>query len=667
MDVLEKHREWLKDYEGLMYSIALNEKHQISWQNDKHKYKDSNWSPEINCIARHPKRLIIEFDGEEKQAKGYLIKTKLKLIENKWWFIHSTHKGKSDYLWIEFTKEISDKEAERFLKWIAPEGSEIDLNFASSKKVFPVLYAVHWKHSYQRELPIEFYEGEKINYDSLFKDKKNEQGFEYKTYRKGNQIIVMERFSPVPYAKELMENYKFMYDKYKRFWRYDFKDNLWKEDAEDFIRNLCRVSLLGEQQQKNNYTNEIVSYIRDLSYNPNFNGELDKNLIPFKNVLYNIDDDSFIDYSPEYFTTNKLPIEMDSLYTQCDIIDSFFEDIATKEYKEILYDLTAYCLYRSQPYQKLFFLFGGGANGKSTYLEMLRLFLGNNNVSSISPHDICGGNRFALGGIWNRYANISSDISYEILKEVNKIKEITGGDTISIERKYMESFPTKLYAKQIFSTNQLPIVNDKTNAWFRRIYLIEFPMRFNKPDREILDKLTTKTQLNGLAWQCIKRLKRMKENGWIFNFDINIDKVEEMYENLSNPLSKFIKENCEVDDGNENAFIWKFELRERFEQWLKDNKMRVWSDTEIGLEMKKKFEDGRRWYKSFGQIDKLYRVWQGLRWLKVRTINTNDRVDIHSIPLQTKGIYIESSLSTPVNPVNPVICKNANFYGDQNG
>ncbi|MEM4270831.1 MAG: hypothetical protein QXO70_01905, partial [Candidatus Pacearchaeota archaeon] len=167
LDVVDKHRMWLKDYEGLNYSIAVDGKHLMKWKTEPKQYSDKDYDVRINCIGRKPNRTIIEFDGDESEAKENLEITAKKLKEYGYGFIRSTHKGKSDYLWVEFNRDMKDKEIEQFLFWIAPKGSKIDLNFASSNKVFPVLFAVHWKHSYQREIPIEFHEGNQIDFDAL--------------------------------------------------------------------------------------------------------------------------------------------------------------------------------------------------------------------------------------------------------------------------------------------------------------------------------------------------------------------------------------------------------------------------------------------------------------------------------------------------------------------
>ena len=454
--------------------------------------------------------------------------------------------------------------------------------------------------------------------------------------REAKKIVLMSKFSPVPYAESLQKEYTFLYDKYKRFWRYDPKNGIWREDAEDFIKSNLRNELLGEEQQRNQYTTEVVSYIRDISWTDENTTELDINFIPFQNCIYDIEKDEFVDFSPKYFVTNKIPVKIDSNITDCDVIDGFFEDCVGKELKSILYDLCAYCLFRYQPYQKMFFLFGAGANGKSTFLELLREFVGVDNVSSVSPHELIN-NRFSIGGMWNKYANVSSDISYDVLRNVNKLKEITGGDTVYVERKYQDPFPAKVYAKQIFSTNQLPIVNDKTLAWYRRIYLIQFPRIIEEKmlDPMLLQKLTTENQLNGLAWQCIKRLREMKKRNYRFEKDIDIEKMKEMYEDLSNPLHKFLREN--VDDGYDDH-LWKFEFKDRFQDWLKQHKFRTWSESEIGVEMKRmRHEDSKKTFNEFGKEKKRYWAWLGIKWKSLSDVKAVTSVT----PFSINSIYKE--------------------------
>src|SRR3989304_2683229 len=71
--------------------------------------------------------------------------------------------------------------------------------------------------------------------------------------------IMTYKFSPAIHSQQLMKTYKFLYDKYKRFWRYDWGEGIWKEDAEEIIRLELRTNLFGEEEQKSFYANEIIS------------------------------------------------------------------------------------------------------------------------------------------------------------------------------------------------------------------------------------------------------------------------------------------------------------------------------------------------------------------------------------------------------------------------
>lgn len=172
-DIVEQHKAWLEDYRGNFYSKGYEGKELMKWKEERKFYEKFDTS--INKISRKKDRLVIEFDNKlpnseikdkEKIAK-FVEETKKKLESNKWGYIETTHNGASNYLWIEFNRELLSEEAESFLKWIAPEGSEIDINFSRDTFCFPVMFAIHWKHSNNRELPVNWFYGEKIDYDSL--------------------------------------------------------------------------------------------------------------------------------------------------------------------------------------------------------------------------------------------------------------------------------------------------------------------------------------------------------------------------------------------------------------------------------------------------------------------------------------------------------------------
>jgi len=392
------------------------------------------------------------------------------------------------------------------------------------------------------------------------------------------KIVVVEKFSPVHYAKPILEKYHFLLDKYLRFWRYDSDEGIWKEDAETWLKAYLRTNLFGDESQKSHYVKEVIDYIRDISYNP-IDFKSPTNIIAFKNIAVDLNTGQRVQLKPEYYVTNKIPVVLDENIQDCPKIDKFFTEVMGEKNKIILYELVAYTLYRDYPYQKIFYLYGSGANGKSTFLDLLMTFIGEHNVASETPHDLIG-SRFSAGNLFNKLANISSDISYELLKNPNKIKMLSGGDYINCERKYQNAFPFKNFAKLIFSTNMLPPTNDKSFAYYRRLYLIEFSKQFTgkNANKNLLAELTTPQELSGLAWKSIEILLQMKARGWSFTIDPEVEEVMEKYEKLSNPVHMFVEENCEDEI---DSYIFVSTFYKDFQLWSKNKGLPILGNNEI--------------------------------------------------------------------------------------
>ena len=431
-----------------------------------------------------------------------------------------------------------------------------------------------------------------------------------------NQIILMTKFSPVPYAEEIIKSVHLIYDKHKRFWRYNKERGLYSDDAEQFIRTIIRKDLMGDEQQKRNYIEEIISYLKDIKYNPNFEPNANPYLIPIKNKIYNIKTGEFLEFSPEHFITNKIEIEIDENIKECPKIDKFFEDCVGSDLKPILYDLPAYCLFKDIPYQKIFFIFGPASTGKSRYMEFLEHFLGKENYCSVEPQKIQK-DLHSTSQMWLKLANIVSDINYDALDNINLLKKLSGGDTITIRKMYKEGFDEKLFLKQIFTTNKLPVVAEKTSAWYRRVYPIHFSNIIEQEKRNpfIIKELTEPNELKGFMWKILERLNILYKNNFIFEIDINEKEIAKVYEEFSNPVLMFINENCVIE---KEGWVFKYDFEERLNNWLKVSHFPIQTKGQINQYMRDFFNESQR--ESFVG-GKPYRVWTGIRWKKTEDIS----------------------------------------------
>lgn len=619
----EKHRAWLKDYEGLHFSIGKNKKDLIYWKKDMNKYiyNDHLWSgwmccdfkggflyaKDINKIQRHKNRLVIEFDGEK--TNEFLEEVYNKLKEKKIGFIRSNHGGKCDYLWVEFTRELKPKEAKEFLKWVAPEGSEVDINFCSDARRLPVLFAKHWKYD-SWEMPTEYFEGEQIDYDSLniqkpkgeIKKAEKEEGLYY-TFKKAASLFTtkgqVETFNKIQ---------PLFYDKSGLWWLWNLENKAWELVDEIDILNMIKDTT-GEDTVSSKNRTEILNALKQEG-RKNIPKPIQPTWIQFKDEVVDILTGKRFSSTPKYFATNPIPWKLnDDNFEQTPTMDKIFEEWVGKKYIKTLYEIIAYCLLPDYPIHRLFCFIGAGLNGKSKFLELLRNFIGGENVTS-TELDTLINSRFEVTRLHKKLVCQLGETDFNEMSKTSIIKKLTGGDLIGFEYKNKTPFEEHNYAKILISTNNLPTTTDKTLGFYRRWLIIDFPNTFS----EKIDILETipKEEYECLALKSLSILKDLLKNRRFHNEGSVEDRMEK-YEAKSDFLQKFLDEFTKESIGN---FISKAEFHKKFKGWCNENRHREIAENTLGKKMKEKnIETGQKYAEWLydgkgGQM----RVWLDLQW-----------------------------------------------------
>ena len=612
--IQKKHREWLKDYEGKKYSIGEEGHHTKDFKWTETSYSDSKWMPSINMVGRLSNRLRIEFDDEEiTKIPEHLNQVKEKLKEMNVGYIESTHNGKSNYLWIEFTKAIKDKEAKAFLEWIAPKGSIIDLNFASSRKVFPCLFATHWKHSLHREMPINFIEGEQIDFAPLniatttagkVIEKIIEDGFQYSTFQKASSI-----FSKQGQAETFGTTQPLFYDRGGNFWLWN--DYKWtRVDDTDILVMIADTT--GQDTITSKSKTEILNALKQYG-RKQIPEDIKPTWIQFKDKFVDILTGEEFEVSPKYFATNPIPYSLHKeKFENTPTIDKIFEQWVGKDYVQTLYEIISYCLLPEYPLHRIFCFIGGGMNGKSKFLELLRKFVGVENCCS-TELDTLLNSRFEVTRLHRKLVCQLGETNFNEMSKTSMLKKLSGGDLIGFEYKNKDPLEAHNYAKILIATNNLPATTDKTVGFYRRWLIIDFPNQFSEKKDIIAD--IPEEEYQCLALKCTRILKDLltiKE----FHNEGSIQQRMEKYESKSNFLEQFIKE-FTVED-NFDGYITKASFYKKFAEWCKENRHREMSETSLSLSMKKLGIESDR--KRFDWMNDgkggQARVWLGIKWLE---------------------------------------------------
>ena len=346
------------------------------------------------------------------------------------------------------------------------------------------------------------------------------------------------------------------------------KDGLWHENADVYIKEMAS-NLLGDDS-KRNYIEEVLYFIKTKTYKDREIFQMPLELIPLKNGILNIYKRELKDYSEDDYFLTKLPILFDEDAT-CPILNEFIKTIVDEKDIELLYEIIAYCLWRKYPIQKAVMMIGEGENGKSTFLSLVRDFLGRENISAVGLQEI-EYNRFSLASLYGKYANIYPDLPETALSYTGKFKMLTGEDMITAENKFKDSFGFINFAKMLFSCNKMPMVADQSNAYFRRWIIITFPNNFEgKGDKNILAKLTTEQELSGLLNKCIDKLVKILEK-WSLSYNLSTDELREKVTRLSDTVACFVYDKVKTSS---TSYIEKEKLYYYFIEYCKEQKLPI--------------------------------------------------------------------------------------------
>jgi P4 family phage/plasmid primase-like protien len=290
--------------------------------------------------------------------------------------------------------------------------------------------------------------------------------------------------------------------------------------------------------------------------------------------------------------------------SQCPKIMEFFHEVVEPDDVELLLDFIAYCLWRDYKYANWLLFVGYGQNGKSVLLNLIERFLGKDNTSSESLERLLG-ERFAPANLYQKLANIDADVSGDILiKNTGKIKKLTGNDAYPGEFKYKTPFKFRNYAKLLFSCNEIPQTNDTTDAFFRRLIIINFTQQFlaERDDPHILDKLSTEAEFSVLLHEVLGRLPRIIAHGIRPTTNEAMQETYEKYVRASNPIQYFVEKALTIIDARDST-VSKDEMYESYLLFCRAKKIASESEqsfsrklTNIGFQYKRFRKDGKKVY-----------------------------------------------------------------------
>lgn len=263
-----------------------------------------------------------------------------------------------------------------------------------------------------------------------------------------------------------------------------------------------------------------------------------------------------------------------------------------------LCEFGGYCLTHSTDYQKFLLLKGSGGNGKSVFLAALTAVVGRDNVSSTSLEAF--GERFGLEPLIGKLVNVVGDMDRIDQVSEGTLKSVVSGDFVTIDRKGIQPIEISLPTKLIFSTNELPRLQDRSNGIWRRMIYIPFDNEVPKESRiygmdkpDYWEKLE---ELPGILNRFLEGLERLRSNHEGFTISSKVRNAIEDYRRDSNPAQRFFEEHYEADT---DSFVVTDDIFGQYKKWCENENHHAMSSRNFGKELVKMFPTAERKQRRF--------------------------------------------------------------------
>lgn len=376
-----------------------------------------------------------------------------------------------------------------------------------------------------------------------------------------------------------------------------YKDGVYSHNPRDIKAAMIQhISQLNRTKR-----DETLAYL-DLLIDKDYTADC-TNLIAFRNGVYDLTTHDIAPFSPDKIVTNKIDWNYNP-NAYCKAVDDCLNNMACgdENVRALLEEAIGYCFYRRNELGKSFILLGGGANGKSTFLDMVNNLLGMENISSLDLKEL--GERFKPAQLSGKLANIGDDISDDFIKDSSMFKKLVTGGRINTENKGTDLFEFDCYCKFMFSANDMPRIKDRTGAVLRRLVIIPFNAKFTAKntnfDPYIKYKLRSPEAMEYLLKLGIEGLRRVLANKK-FTECKSVEQEIEEYEEFNNPILGFFKDE---DTKIENESVK--DVYKQYMEYCLSNGMQPMSKIEFGKQVRKHFGFESKSVRINGSVVKIY-------------------------------------------------------------
>lgn len=181
----------------------------------------------------------------------------------------------------------------------------------------------------------------------------------------------------------------------------------------------------------------------------------------------------------------------------CPAWEQFIRDITQGDAELALYlqRMVGYCLTASVREQCIFFLYGTGSNGKSTFVDVISEIMGEYAMAcqpeTVMMRDRNTSARADIARLRSARLVTTYEPNDGARLDEGIVKQLTGGDKVTARFLYGKDFEFRPEFKILMATNYKPVIKGTDQGIWRRVKLVPFKLQLSddKKDKRLPDKL----------------------------------------------------------------------------------------------------------------------------------------------------------------------------------
>ena len=286
--------------------------------------------------------------------------------------------------------------------------------------------------------------------------------------------------------------------------------------------------------------------------------------VPFANLVVDAVTGKTRPHSPDDWLEAVLPWPYEP-NAQCkrwmQALDEWFGEDLPKW--DALQEFFGYVCLSHARLKKALILYGRADTGKSLVALVLKALAGERYTTTLPVEHMDDPRRCNV--LVGKRLNVMTELTTDALMADGGFKTLVStGEPILIDPKFKPAFMYTPSAKHVIATNNLPNINDRTEATFNRLLLIPFLLVIASEDQdiELLDKL--KAEMPGILAWAIAGAKRLAENGGQWTEVGSAAPLMAEYRAECNPVLAFVIERMAEEEGMATPLS---EITRAFNDW----------------------------------------------------------------------------------------------------